>query len=213
MNYTMTQTCAKNSPNSPTKTSKMYWPKHELKSGGMKMKNTRFRWVYPSKPIENLLIIWTKITQIIHTKENCERNYDSYSNGNHCMEDRHNMRDSRKPYEWRDQAQERPKQPEYNLNIDLAKLVGVLKGMGEIVKWPQKMKSPLSVQDTRKWCEFHQDYSEWTDECRALWLEVFELLKQGHLKDQLTKCSRVTRDKSSYEKKMILHLYSLGKTK
>ena len=78
------------------------------------------------------------------------------------------MRDLRKSYERRDQAQERPKLPEYNLNIESAKLVGVLKGMREIVKWPPRMKSPLGVRDTRKWCEFHQDYGHRIDECHAL---------------------------------------------
>ena len=58
------------------------------------------------------------------------------------------------------------------------------------------MKSPHCVRDTRKWCEFHQDYSHQIDECHALLLEVAELLKQGHLKDLLTERDRVTRDKS-----------------
>ena len=81
--------------------------------------------------------------------------YDSYSNGNCQMEYIWELRDSRKPYEKRDRAQERPKLPEYNLNIEPAKLVRVLKGTGEIVKWPQKMKSPLAIWDIRKLCEFY----------------------------------------------------------
>ena len=66
------------------------------------------------------------------------------------MENIQELRDSRKPYERRDRVQERPKLLEYNLNIKPAELFGVLKGMGEIVKWPQKMNSPPGVRDTKK---------------------------------------------------------------
>ena len=52
------------------------------------------------------------------------------------MENKCDMRSSRKLYERRDQAQERPRLLEYNLNIELVELVGVLKGMGEAVNWP-----------------------------------------------------------------------------
>ena len=113
------------------------------------------------------------------------------------MENRRDMRSSRKQYERRDRVQERPRLPEYNLNIKPAELVRVLKGMGEAVKWPQKMKAPPGVRDTRKWCEFHQDDDHRTDDCHAFWLEVAELLKQGHLKDLLTERGRATRDKRS----------------
>ena len=83
------------------------------------------------------------------------------------MENRRRIRDSRKPYKRRDRAQEILKLLEYNLNIEWTELVGVLKGMGEAVKWPQKIKAPPGIQDTRKWCEFHQDHGHRTDECYA----------------------------------------------
>ena len=51
------------------------------------------------------------------------------------------MRDLRKSHKRRDQAQEIPKLPEYNLSIKSAELIRILKGMGETVKWPPKMKS------------------------------------------------------------------------
>ena len=51
----------------------------------------------------------------------------------------------------RHRAEERPRLPEYNLSIKPTELVGVLKGMGEIVKWPQKMKSTSGIRDTKKW--------------------------------------------------------------
>ena len=60
--YTTAWTCVKNSPNSPANTSKMYWSKNGLKSGGMKAKNTRSRWAYPSKLVGSLTIIQTELT-------------------------------------------------------------------------------------------------------------------------------------------------------
>ena len=50
------------------------------------------------------------------------------------MENRRDMRESRKPYERMDQAQDRPRLTEYDLNIEPTELVGVLKGMGETLK-------------------------------------------------------------------------------
>ena len=57
------------------------------------------------------------------------------------------------------------------------------------------MKALPGVQDTRKWCEFHQNHSHRMDECYALQLAVAKLLKQGHLKDLLTERGWATRDK------------------
>ena len=37
-----------------------------------------------------------------------------------------------------------------NLNIEPAKLIGVLKGMDEAVKWPQKIRYMPRVRETRK---------------------------------------------------------------
>ena len=68
------------------------------------------------------------------TRRIFERNHDSYTNGNHRIESRWDMRESRKPYERRDRAQERPRLPENNLSIEPTELVWVLKGMGETAK-------------------------------------------------------------------------------
>ena len=65
------------------------------------------------------------------------------------------------------------------------------------MKWPEKMKSPSNSQDSRKWCEFHNDHGHRMDECVALRLEVSELLKQGHLKDPLTKKGQENQEKIS----------------
>ena len=124
-----------------------------------------------------------------------ERNYDSY--GSHRTENRRDTREPKKPYERRHRVEERPRLPEYNLSIEPIELVGVLKGMGEVVKWPQKMKSTPGTRDTKQWCEFHRDHDHRTEECHALRLEVTELLKQGHLKELLIECGRAIWDKSS----------------
>ena len=87
--------------------------------------------------------------------------------------------------------------PKYNLSIEPAEPVEVLKGMGEIIKWPLKMRSLPGVRDTRKWCEFHQDRSLQTDEFHTLYPYVVELFEQGHVKDLLSECDLATRDKDS----------------
>ena len=79
-----------------------------------------------------------------------------------------------------------PKIPEYNLSISLAEVIGVLKGLGDKVKWPERMRTPSEQRDKSKWCEFHNDHGHRTDECIALKLEVSSLLRRGHLTDLLT---------------------------
>ncbi|XP_062094064.1 uncharacterized protein LOC133800109 [Humulus lupulus] len=79
-----------------------------------------------------------------------------------------------------------PKIPEYNLSISPVEVVGVLKGLGDKVKWPERMRTPSNQRDKAKWCEFHNDHGHRTDECIALKLEVSNLLKRGHLTDLLT---------------------------
>ena len=59
----------------------------------------------------------------------------------------------------------------------------------------QITRAPTNFQDTTKWYEFHQDHGHRTNECHVLYLEVSNLLKQGHLKDLLSEGGRATKDK------------------
>ena len=63
------------------------------------------------------------------------------------MELRRDMRDSRKPYERRERAQARLRLPEYNLNIELIELVGVLNVMTWVLN---NIINPLRIVYTPK---------------------------------------------------------------
>ena len=76
--------------------------------------------------------------------------------------------------------------PEYNLSISPTELVVVFKNMGNTTKWPGKMVALSDKRDASKWCDFHGDHINRTEDCIALKLEVAELLKCDHPKDLLT---------------------------
>ncbi|KAH6835709.1 hypothetical protein C2S53_019141 [Perilla frutescens var. hirtella] len=76
--------------------------------------------------------------------------------------------------------------PEYNLYITPSEAVNAMKGLGQNVKWPPKMRTPDNERDRNKFCDFHNDHEHRIDDCIALRLEVIKLLKRGHLTDLLT---------------------------
>ncbi|XP_056691718.1 uncharacterized protein [Spinacia oleracea] len=71
--------------------------------------------------------------------------------------------------------------------------------MGKAVQWPPKSRKLDSKKDPSKWCDFHADIDHTTNECVALRREVSYLLKNGYLKDVMSKKGRglVNKDNSN----------------
>lgn len=85
-----------------------------------------------------------------------------------------------------DETRPNRKIPEYNLCISPSECVYALKGLGNAVRWPQKIMSAPDKRDKMKFCDFHGDHGHRTNECIALKFEVVELLRKGFLVDLLT---------------------------
>ena len=102
--------------------------------------------------------------------------------------------DKRRHYDQhrRSDAPSARKIPEYSLNIEPAETVHVLRGLGQAVKWPGKLKSPEDQRDRSRFCDFHNGHGHRTNECIALRLEVADLLKRGLLTDLLTSKGKET---------------------
>ncbi|XP_038716632.1 uncharacterized protein LOC120009963 [Tripterygium wilfordii] len=86
----------------------------------------------------------------------------------------------------------KPRSLEYNLAIPPNEVLSVLKKMGDVVRWPNKVRKPLDQRDTSKWCEFHNDYGHTIDDCFTLKKEVIQLLKKGYLRDLLSERGKAT---------------------
>ncbi|KAF2578650.1 hypothetical protein F2Q68_00004998 [Brassica cretica] len=73
-----------------------------------------------------------------------------------------------------------------HISVSRPELVNALRQMGQQVKWPQKMKAPDSFRNPGFWCDFHRDHSHKTEDCVALKIKVYELLRKGHLREFLS---------------------------
>lgn len=70
--------------------------------------------------------------------------------------------------------------------MEPTKLVFVMKGMENNVRWPEKLKNIDKKYDATKWYEFHDDHGHNIADYVALYLKVAKLLKKGHIQDLLT---------------------------
>ncbi|XP_060210419.1 uncharacterized protein LOC132637326 [Lycium barbarum] len=57
--------------------------------------------------------------------------------------------------------------------------------LGNMVKWPGKIKSDPSKRNLEHFCEFHKGHGHKTEDFHALRLAVADLLEQGHLTELL----------------------------
>nr|XP_023896956.1 uncharacterized protein LOC112008835 [Quercus suber] len=49
------------------------------------------------------------------------------------------------------------------------------------LRWPRPLQSPPSVCDKRKYCRFHKDHGQYTEDCRDLKEQIEELIQKGKL--------------------------------
>ena len=52
-----------------------------------------------------------------------------------------------------------------------------------LLKQPNKLKSPLKKQDREKYCWFHRDHGHKTEDCFKLKMAIKKLIERGHLAD------------------------------
>ena len=52
----------------------------------------------------------------------------------------------------------------------------------QFLRWPTQMKSDPSIRDNTRYCEFHRDYGNCTDDCIQLKKEIEYLIRRGYLR-------------------------------
>ena len=65
-----------------------------------------------------------------------------------------------------------------HFSVSQPELINALRQMGQLVKWPPKMRAPDSFRNLDLWCEFHRDHGHKTEDCIALKIKVNELLQK-----------------------------------
>ncbi|XP_010695646.1 uncharacterized protein LOC104908250 [Beta vulgaris subsp. vulgaris] len=99
----------------------------------------------------------------------------------------HSVRHVGSTNDWKNDPGLPPRLAEYGFNVTMGGIINTLHSLGTAVKWPYRNEKSTAYRDKSIWCEFHGDHGNHTDECVALRREVAHLLKQGYLKDLLTK--------------------------
>ncbi|GAA0155894.1 hypothetical protein LIER_13515 [Lithospermum erythrorhizon] len=80
----------------------------------------------------------------------------------------------------------KPQEPMFNNYTPLRTTVGRVNAQVEdkrIFSRPQKIKALPNRTDQKKYCEYHNDHGQDTDECRVLKEEIERLVRRGHLKE------------------------------
>lgn len=80
--------------------------------------------------------------------------------------------------------------PDYTLSITPDELVEVMKRMRGTVRWPSNLKINPNARDSSQYCAYYNDHGRKTEDYLSLRLEVFELLRKGHLTEFLSDKAR-----------------------
>ncbi|KAI3735863.1 hypothetical protein L6452_15384 [Arctium lappa] len=73
----------------------------------------------------------------------------------------------------------------YGLKGTSKEVVETLTNVQTNVKWPRKNERDDAKKDKSKWCDFHSDHGDVTDDCITLRRELARLIPKGHLQDFL----------------------------
>ncbi|XP_070022791.1 uncharacterized protein [Nicotiana sylvestris] len=122
------------------------------------------------------------------------RSRDRDSGSSSRFEKERNTRETRD-----DDRSSKAKFGSYNFNVSTSELVAVLRSVGDKVRWTKEMRSNPNRRNPDFWCEFHNDHSHKTADCRLLQGEVDHLLKQGYLTELFSEKGKQAYMKNSQE--------------